>query len=275
MTNKKRVIRTPVKMVKKEKQPVEKQSTPDFRNYLNIYDFEITLPGSGQKLRIKPLTTGQIKNLLTHEGNEDDIDLLTKIFDDIINESVITEDFDLTDLYLQDRFYLLLEIRKKTKGSKHQFDYTCENCNSQSLKIIDLDTLPITPIPDIGHIIKVNDDISVEMDFLKRKDEFEATEALKILKETSDFSDLQEQAEFALLLEASGIKNIIVPEGKQEDITIFDKKYFLENIPKFLYQNIKDWYEKSDFGVEFFISIECEHCGKNKEINIPYDNFFF
>lgn len=278
---KKRVIKSPVKKLPVElKLPDTVAREADFKNYLNIFEFEITLPGSGETIKIKPLTTGQIKQLLIYEGIEDDFDLMTKIFDDIIRESVITESFDLSQLYLQDRFYLLLEIRKKTKGSIHQFEYTCEECESQSMQKIDLDTLPMTSFPEIDFIIKINDDISVRMDFLKRINEFEATEALKIIKEQSEkagkkLKELQEQAEFSLLLEASGIQEILLPEGSQPNLSIFDKKYFLENIPKFLYQKIKDWYEASDFGVDFFITIECEHCKNKVDIEISYDNFFF
>lgn len=278
---KKRVIKTPVKMVArgevKTKQEVETVKA-DFRNYLNTYDFPIELVGSKQQISITPLTTGQIKNLLTMEGQEEDLELMTKIFDRIITESVLTDGFDLAELYLQDRFYLLLEIRKKTKGAIHKFEYTCEECGSQTLNTVNLDKLPIDPFPDeIQRIIKINDDISVEMDLLKRRDEFEAVECLKVLKSQTKFTALQEQAEFALLLEAAGIRRIIMPEGEQteEDLSLFDKKYFLENIPKFLYQKIKDWYSRYDFGVDFRIDIKCDHCGDSKKIEIPYDNFFF
>lgn len=278
---KKRVIKSPVRKVPTKLQvPDVVAREADFKNYLNIFEFEITLPGSGETIKIKPLTTGQIKKLLIYEGIEDDFDLMTKIFDDIIRESVITKGFDLSQLYLQDRFYLLLEIRKKTKGAIHQFEHTCEKCESQSIQKIDLDKLPMTPFPEIDFIVKVNDDISVRMDFLKRINEFEATEALKIIKEqaaktSGKLKELQEQAEFSLLLEASGIQEIILPEGSQPNLSIFDKKYFLENIPKFLYQKIKDWYEVSDFGVDFFVTIKCEHCKHPVEIEISYDNFFF
>ena len=184
MTNK-RVIKSPIQVVKK-RDPSEAKIKPDFKNYLNIYEFDLPpLPGSGEKLKIKPLTTKQIKNLLMYEGSEEDFALMTQIFDDIIHESVTTPDFDLSELYLQDRFFLLLEIRKKTKGEVHEFNYTCGQCKSQSLQKVNLDELKVTPKPDSeDNIIKLTDDISVEMDFLKRKHEFEATEALKILKET-------------------------------------------------------------------------------------------
>lgn len=277
----KRVIKSPVRRapdIPVEATPVAPAREADFKNYLNIFEFEITLPGSGEKIKIKPLTTGQIKKLLIYEGSDDnDIDLMTKIFDDIMQESVTTPSFDKMQLYLQDRFYLLLEIRKKTKGSKHQFKFTCEECDSQSMQHIDLDTLPINPFPEIDYIVKVNEDISVKMDFLKRINEAEATEALKIIKSQApeELTELQTQAEFSLLLEASGLQEIILPEGIQKDLSIFDKKYFLENIPKFLYQKIKDWYELSDFGIDFSVTIKCEHCKHEIDIEISYDNFFF
>lgn len=275
---KKRVIKTPIKKVSETKEIVkEEKKEADFKNYLNVFEFDITLPGSGEKLLIKPLTTKDIKKLLQYEGVEDDFALMTQIFDDIIFQSVITEGFDLGELYLQDRFHLLLEIRKATKGAVHTFDYICvnEECESQSLKTIDLNKLPIKERPEIDNIIKLNDSIKVEMDLLKRKHEFEATEALRLITEKEKLSALQINAELALLLEAAGIKNIILPEGNQPNLSIFDKKYFIEHIPKFMHKMIQDWYEDSDFGTDFKISVQCEHCGDKQEQEITYNNFFF
>ena len=42
----------------------------DFKKYLNVYQFETTLPGTGELIQFKPITTGQIKKLLVYEGSE-------------------------------------------------------------------------------------------------------------------------------------------------------------------------------------------------------------
>ena len=39
-----------------------------FKNYLNVYEFDTVLPGTGAKLKIKPITTGIMKELLLYES---------------------------------------------------------------------------------------------------------------------------------------------------------------------------------------------------------------
>jgi hypothetical protein len=285
MTNK-RVIKTPIKkvsdineVVKRDKPlagPTLQTQAPDFRKYLNTFEFTVTLPGSGKKVTLKPMTTADIKKLLQYEGLEDDFALMTKIFDDMINESVISTDFDYLDLYLQDRFFLLFEIRKASKGTKHQFEFICPECNSQTLITNDLENVKITKMKDVNKLIDLNENISIEIDFLKRKNEFEATKALQTLKDSGEqYTALQKAAELSLLLEASGIKRIITPEGSQENLTIFDKKYFLENVPNYMHQKVKDWYSDSDFGVDLTVKFKCNHCDYKLKTDIQFDNFFF
>ena len=108
-----------VKMVKqtaRKPEAVTNIDFKDFRDYLNVFEFDIILPGSGERLKIKPLTIGGIKQILTYDIDTLTPSMLTDMFDKIISQSVITKGFDPSELYLQDRYYLVLEIRKKTKG---------------------------------------------------------------------------------------------------------------------------------------------------------------
>lgn len=114
----------------------------DFKKYLNNFVFETVLPGSGKTIKFHPITTGQIKKLLLYEAS-DDPETIEGILDELISECVTTEDFDIGDLYLQDRFYLLVEIRRATKGSYYQFQTICSKCESQSQQNIDLGELPL------------------------------------------------------------------------------------------------------------------------------------
>lgn len=117
-----------------------------FKDYLDVYTFECELPGSGEKVEFKPLTTKEIKKLLVYEDEEPS--KIEDVLDHIIQNSVTTEDFDTDNLYLQDRFFLLLEIRKKTKGENYEFQFDCPECGTQNYLVQDLDNLPITKIPN-------------------------------------------------------------------------------------------------------------------------------
>jgi len=51
----------------KDKENVK--SVIDLKKYLNVYTFEFELPGTGEKLKYKPITIGQMKQLLSY-GNK-------------------------------------------------------------------------------------------------------------------------------------------------------------------------------------------------------------
>jgi hypothetical protein len=115
-----------------------------FKNYLNVFQFDTALPGSGKELQIKPITTGQMKRLLLYEAAENP-EKIEEILDTLINECVVTKDFDVKKCYLQDRFFLLVELRKISKGNSYIYSSVCKNtdCNSQFVQQVDLTQLPL------------------------------------------------------------------------------------------------------------------------------------
>jgi len=258
----------------------------DFKKYLNVYEFDTVLPGSGKTVKFKPVTTGQMKELLVYE-NETDPSVIESALDKLITSSVVTEDFKILDLYLQDRFFLMLEIRRRTKGDHYQFEFRCPGCNSQVLQSVNLAKLPVTRlIEEVDHIVKLNDSISVELDFIKRRDQVIAYD---IVNQTfGNLSPLQKATEAALVANALAIKAVITPDGKDDDISIEDKKFLLENVPRGEYDLINNWFENYNFGVEFSFELQCKHifvpepgktfgkpCGFKQKQDIPLEQFFF
>jgi hypothetical protein len=88
----------------------------NFQKHLDVYEKIVDLPSSGEKIKIKPITTNQMKKLLVYENESDPI-FGEKILDEILNFSVVNK--DVKELVLQDRYFLFIEIRKLTKGSVH------------------------------------------------------------------------------------------------------------------------------------------------------------
>jgi hypothetical protein len=69
------------------------ENKPNFLDYVNVYEFECELPGSKQKVKFKPVTTGQIKKLLTYE-KETNYVIQEQALDDLISSSVLSEGFN-------------------------------------------------------------------------------------------------------------------------------------------------------------------------------------
>jgi hypothetical protein len=240
----------------------------NFQKYLKTYTNRIILPGSKEEIEIRPLTTNDMKKLLVYENEKDPL-VGEKVLDQIINDAVISEDFNIEDLLLQDRYFIFIELRKLTKGSTYNFTYTCKNCKNQSLQTIDLDTIKVIQKEDYQKELSLMDgNIKLEMGYVTRKEQKEAYSIIdKNLKQT------QKQVEMILSDIACSIKSISTKEGKEE-IPIKVKMELIGNLPGKEYDKIKDWYTENNFGFDFNVEIICPHCGHTENIDVPLDNFF-
>ena len=245
---------------------------PKFYEYVNVYDFNCDLPGSKQTVQFKPVTTGQIKKLLTYE-NEINYVVQEQALDDLISSSVLSDGFDIGEMYIYDRLYLLMEIRKKTKGEVLEFQVNCPECNSQSINRVNLDQLELIPLDDrLIPIVELSNNIKVYLRHMKRKDQIEEIKTHNFPK---TLTDRQMGYTFQVLFHACAIDKIETPKGIDENISIKDRVYFIEQIPMNEMDKIKEMVDRMAFGWKLEYLSKCVHCEyENKEI-IPIQNNFF
>lgn len=243
----------------------------DLKKFLNVYKFSTVLPVSGKKVNFKPITTFQMKELISASGDdaEDAVDKL-------INECVVDEGFDIKQLALQDRFFLLLELRKKSKGSKYEVTFTCGNCNSQVLTIIDLEKLKVTKLPkEFDNKVVLDANLTVEVDFINRNIQKTANNVVKELLSVNEIKEDDiyfNEIVFSYIL---SVKNIITPDGTIENPTLEEKLLLFKEGPQSFYDEIVKWFDKLDVGVDFTTTMKCIHCGKEIVENITLQNFFY
>jgi hypothetical protein len=200
---------------KKKLVPKEVVKQKSFKDYLNVFEFLFQLPGSKETIKFKPISIGSLKGFLTFEGEVEPMEV-TRMFDKLFSEVVISpEDFDPTDMYVYDRYALLLEIRKKTKGETNQFEMKCPECKGQSVQSVDFDKIESKPMIEGDPIIQLTESLSVKMRHLTRLQELEVYETVEQLKVEHDLSKNELETETGLLLEAQTIDEIITPDGPQ------------------------------------------------------------
>lgn len=245
---------------------------PIFMDYVNIYEFSCVLPGSKETVVFKPVTTGQIKRLLTYE-NETNYVIQEQALDDLIISSVLSENFNIDDLYIYDRMFLLMELRKKTKGEVLEFEVTCPECKSQSLNRVNLDALNYKELDnEENHIVDLGNEIKVHLRHVKRGHQKEEIRKNFFPK---GMTDNQKAYTFQVLFHACAIDKVETPKGIDENINMKDKIYLIENIPMQQMEMIRDEIDNMSFGWELENKISCVHCKYENVEPIPIQNHFF
>jgi len=245
---------------------------PKFLKHVNVYDFKCDLPGSKESVHFKPVTTGQIKKLLTYE-NETNYVVQEQALDDLISSSVLSEGFDVGELYIYDRLFLLLEIRKKTKGEILEFQLNCDKCNSQSLQRVNLDNLEIIEPEKLDNVIvELSNGIKVHLRHMKRKHQKQEMLPRFFPKNATD---RQLGYMFQVLFHACAIDKIETPSGIDEEIPLKDRIYFVEEIPMQEMEKIQKAVDDMGFGWKLEYSYSCTHCQHANKDLIPIQQNFF
>ena len=241
----------------------------DIKGLLDTYEFPYTLPGSGEKLLIKPITTGQMKRIMVYE-DETDPYAVEEALDKLITDCVVSDGFDISNIYLQDRFSLLLEIRKVTKGDNYEFNWTCPKCKTSNMNAILLSELPVKPFSREGNVLTINERLKFEVDFPTRGDQKLAVKKLAGRK----MGYRERQVEVQTGTFANSIKKAHTPDGVMEDISYEDKIYILDNISSTVFEEFTKWFVEHDFGIEFEKEISCNGCENTEKVDIPLSDFF-
>ena len=249
----------------------QQQHQAKFRNILNVYSFTCELPGTGEEVEFKPLTTGQLKKLLTYENEKNPV-IQENAIDEIINSAIITKEMSSERMFLEDRFFFLIQIRKKSKGEVIEFTNDCKECKSQSLIRLNLDDLPVIKRKEDELCdLDLNDGIKIKLKHIVRGEQKQINP--RIFK---GLSETQMNAEMQLFTNSLGIESVTTPDfGEETELTIEDRKFLIENIPTNEYEKILNWYEENFFGIKFETQFSCVHCRHTENINIPLEQAFF
>lgn len=245
----------------------------DLKKYLNVYKFEFKLPGTGDIIKYKPITIGQMKNLLSYNNKQRY--MIENALDNLISTSVENEDFDIKELYLNDRIALLVELRKATKGSKYSFVQKCPDCESQIMVELNLNDLKIDKLKEnIDKNIVFSNNINVEVDHIKRKNQIEVTNF--VYKDRKNITEEEKDIDIAILTLASSINKITLPDGNIiDEPTIEEKEMLINSLDEKDYQLFLKWFDNNKFGFDFKYKIKCNRCNNyEEEINIPIEDFF-
>lgn len=237
----------------------------DVVNELNVYEFEETLPGSKRPVKFKPITPLQLKKILQYEDVKDQV-VMEDIIDKIILDSVTSENFNIDNLFVQDRIFLFFCIRIRSKGSVLDIKTACKECKSQYVAHIDFANIECKErSDDIEYKIELGPKSYIELQHITRGD---MKEILKLEKTMKSKNDREKALNIAFLAYAASIKTITFNGTTNEDLSLNDKLYFLENIAESIFDKITTWVNDNDFGLELNFDNICPHCGYNDKMKV-------
>lgn len=228
------------------------------------FEFSVDLCYSKRKAFVRPLKVKDKKELMKAIETKDE-KLIQKVLDEIVEKYVVLEDDrPLTDLTVQERYQILVEIRRAASGDLVKIAHQCPKCEHINKDIpYELTNIYVkeydTTIPNKFSLF--NGNVELVLGPLRREEE------KKIEKIIFD-RKLKTNSEKQFLLMAGFIEKIYL---KKDDVlgevalSTDEKIEFFENLSSADLDKIINYIKSSDFGVKLPFHFRCENCGYENE----------
>ena len=225
--------------------------------------FEMVIPSNKKRVKFRPFLVKEQKILLMAYETKDTKQILNAITDTI--ESCV-EGIDINELANFDVDYIFSQIRSKAVGETAKVSMPCSNCEHKTGVEVSFENTRLTSDPKES-IIKVTDDISVEMKYPSYND---------IRYNDIILNPKSSATEIAIETITMSMHSIIT-----EDELILIKDEPKEEITRFIESLNSDQFEKlSEFvrdipRMVIDIDFKCEACGtKNSKVVNTLEDFF-
>ena len=127
--------------------------------------YELVLPSSGKKVKYRPFLVREEKILIMALESEDTKQITTAI-KDVLSTCILSRGIKIDKLATFDIEYLFLNVRAKSVGETVEVNVTCPDDGKTQVQMqIDIDSIKIKRDPEHTNIIKLDDDLSVQMNY--------------------------------------------------------------------------------------------------------------
>ena len=220
------------------------------------------LPSTNERVEFRPFLVGEQKLLMIAQESENQntqiremIRLINACCDNIIAEKLPTIDLE----------YLFLQIRIKSVGETSDITMICESCEEENAVTVDLEAAEVKQDEKISNIVKLTDDISLELQFANY-------ESMKGLDASVEGTDTKE----AFLLMQRCIISVISGEQvhTRDDFSEKELDKFMDSMSLEMLENVQTYLASApslSIEPEFKCKI-CDHEQKTKLEGIG--NFF-
>lgn len=137
---------------------------------IDMPTYEITLPISNKKIKFRPFTVKEQRNLLMAMESDETESIQQSVFD-ILNNCCLTENINIDKLPIIDTEYFFINLRSKSVGEVIDAKYRCNNvvdgieCKNIMEAKIDLTQIKVEKNDNIKNEISLNDKIVVKLKY--------------------------------------------------------------------------------------------------------------
>jgi len=171
----------------------------------------------------------------------------------------VPEDFDISSLSETEFYRLIIELRKISKGSEHEINFTCPNCNTLNEdKLMDLNE-DVYYIPYINTTFSSNN-LSINLKDVSKK-------AVELITKEEN----EEKRRFLYIVHS--VDSIIINDDIYSNLSTDEiKKYLEEEVTPEEFEDLKVHILKNSSSLSVNKIFKCDRCGK--DVNIYVDNIF-
>ena len=235
---------------------------------LHVPTFAISLPSTGQNVKLRPYLVKEQKILLMAQQSEEENEIVSAIKQTITN-CLVNNDLDIGKLPVFDIEYIFLKLRSKSVGESIDLVYTCGQtksdpagtadvvCGGKFKHRLDIDILEVKKNPENNRVIQLDQSIGMTLKFPT----YEIFTKYKLL--STDIQNNSIDAIFGLIGECT--ENIFTGEQVYEEYTKEELANFIGDMNDTQFKQIVKFFDtlpKLDYTVNFL----CPKCGYSEKI---------
>jgi hypothetical protein len=132
---------------------------------INTPTYELELPSNGKKIKYRPFLVREEKILIMALESEA-VKQISSAIKTVLSDCILTRGVKVDDLSTFDIEYLFLNVRAKSVGESVEVNVTCPDDEQTQVQVeIDIDSIKVQKDSKHSRIIKLDDNLSVEMKY--------------------------------------------------------------------------------------------------------------
>jgi|TARA_B100000424_G_scaffold243163_1_gene212547 hypothetical protein len=207
--------------------PLPKISTPTY---------ELVLPSTNKKVKYRPFLVKEEKILIMALESEDQKQI-TNAIKTVLADCILTRGIKVDKMATFDIEYLFLNVRGKSVGETVEVNVTCPDDGKTTVEMeIDIDSIKIQKDPNHSNIIKLDNDLSIQMNYPSLN---------QFIETNFDLSDTKNQVDQSLHVIMSCINQVYNSEESWSaaECTKKELKEFVESMNSKQFKEVETFFE--------------------------------